>query len=467
MPVTWNPSDKSADITLSESDMKATASSPTGFAGVRATLGRSSGKWYFEVQVYFPSGNGVVGIGNASETLTYPGDSTDGYGYEADDGNKHHGTEEAYGDSYTSIQIAVAVDLDNGKIWWGQSAEGGTTWQNSGDPETGANPAYTGISGTFYPMVGINTDGEYAYGRFSSADQSSSPPSGFSAWESGEYQESIAAGIGFSAAVEDWPWLARIAPGIGFQAVVEHNEIQVTIAAGIGFSGAVSAQRECYPVIAPQAGFSGAVAPQKESSPEIAAGIGFEAVATNFNWAEWLELYGSLATVRFYLTLTGTADGLSDLELPISTFNYRLRQSTPSYLQVTVPGEEYAAAIAARSNGDMRLEMAFFVSGAEHHREVLAEIDLESIDIYQGTESKSIMLMGHRTETHAAKVVDLSGVSYFAEVSGLRRIRLARPDLYLKPGDTVRWGTEEFTVGYLACVVSPNQMFQEIVEAEV
>lgn len=45
----WNPFDKSAGVTLSNDDHTATPS--TGFEGVRGTIGRSSGKRYFEIFV--------------------------------------------------------------------------------------------------------------------------------------------------------------------------------------------------------------------------------------------------------------------------------------------------------------------------------------------------------------------------------------------------------------------------------
>src|SRR3989344_5257710 len=46
---TWNPSDKSASITFSGSDLTATGpTSGSTFFSVRATIGKSSGKWYWE-----------------------------------------------------------------------------------------------------------------------------------------------------------------------------------------------------------------------------------------------------------------------------------------------------------------------------------------------------------------------------------------------------------------------------------
>lgn len=44
---TWNPADKSADITLSLGNLKATQTT-SSWDSVRSTIGKTSGKWYWE-----------------------------------------------------------------------------------------------------------------------------------------------------------------------------------------------------------------------------------------------------------------------------------------------------------------------------------------------------------------------------------------------------------------------------------
>lgn len=69
----------------------------------------------------------------------------------------------------------------SGKIWWGLNG----TWQASGDPATGANPAYTGLSGTFLPAVSLyrgTAPKNKVTAAFAAVDLTYSPPSGFSAW---------------------------------------------------------------------------------------------------------------------------------------------------------------------------------------------------------------------------------------------------------------------------------------------
>lgn len=46
---TWNSSDKSANITLSGGDLTATNAGVATWVGVRATITKSTGKWYWEI----------------------------------------------------------------------------------------------------------------------------------------------------------------------------------------------------------------------------------------------------------------------------------------------------------------------------------------------------------------------------------------------------------------------------------
>ncbi|WP_024834549.1 hypothetical protein [Ruminiclostridium josui] len=62
-PVTWNPTDKEWGVTLSNGNLTATISGLS--SGVRASLGKSSGKWYWECTVD-NRGYSEIGIANKS-----------------------------------------------------------------------------------------------------------------------------------------------------------------------------------------------------------------------------------------------------------------------------------------------------------------------------------------------------------------------------------------------------------------
>ncbi len=61
---------------------------------------------------------------------------------------------------------------------------------------------------------------------------------------------------------------------------------------------------------------------------------------------------GAIPGIIVYIcTLTGSQDATTDVEIPISSFQARLRTADPTYLSVVVPGFDYADRINNRPNG--------------------------------------------------------------------------------------------------------------------
>lgn len=183
--VTWNPSDKDADITLSGSNLIASANAMATQGSLRATLGRSSGLYYFETRID-TAGNAfvLVGAAKASFVVTndYLGNTIDSVGYFGVDGTRFwNGSALAYGTAFTAGDvIGVAINFTSGKIWFAKN----NTWQNSGDPVAGTGEALSGLSGEYFPALSFFTNTYQATGRFKTASFTYSPPTGFSAWES-------------------------------------------------------------------------------------------------------------------------------------------------------------------------------------------------------------------------------------------------------------------------------------------
>ena len=151
----WNPADKHADFSLSNDDLTATKSTG-GWASVRSLISISSGKWYWEV--YIDSGDqSMVGVGSSSVSLSsYLGYHAEGWGYNGATGTKYNGgSSTSFGSTYgAGFTIGVALDMGSGKIWWSRNG----VWQASGDPATGANPAYSNLTGVVvYPMASTQT----------------------------------------------------------------------------------------------------------------------------------------------------------------------------------------------------------------------------------------------------------------------------------------------------------------------
>lgn len=83
---TWNPSDKSANVTLSNGNLTATQSSSAGTNSmVRGTSGKSTGNLYFEVSLDYCNGAAndgwICGVANATQSLSnFVGSSTNSLG---------------------------------------------------------------------------------------------------------------------------------------------------------------------------------------------------------------------------------------------------------------------------------------------------------------------------------------------------------------------------------------------------
>jgi hypothetical protein len=169
--------------------------------------------------------------------------------------------------------------------------------------------------------------------------------------------------------------------------------------------------------------------------------------------------------VRYFCTLTGAADDTTDLTIAMPTFQARKRDGEATYLSVTVSGFDLAEQIADRANGQLIIEMAYFVNSVEQLREEILRVDLENIRTDQGPKNRSITLTGHRTETFGNQVATLTDPIYKFVSEGIRRYRFAIPDPFINPGDTCVVGEDEFRVGYISYIVSNRYRQMEITEA--
>jgi hypothetical protein len=186
--LTWNPADKGSRIVLSAGDTRATYSGPADFDphNVRGTIGKSTGKWVFEIT----TSNGTMwcGFANASASNTVYMDAT-GLNtawvanntnlWRTDNGSTTIGT----GGSVALVgsNITYAVDFTAELMW---VAVDGGNWNNSGsaDPATGTGGwDFSAMNaGPFFPWFSCNADAMFADIRTSG--MAKSIPSGFSAW---------------------------------------------------------------------------------------------------------------------------------------------------------------------------------------------------------------------------------------------------------------------------------------------
>lgn len=176
-----------SNITVSNGGLDVTGTT-TWDRGITGLFPVGSGKWYFEYT------HGTVGGGQAPADIgwtKYQGlidsssnggsASTSTYLVRSDNGNKNNGSDGgSYGSAFATSDVEmVALDLDNGEIYWGKAG----TWFNSGNPATRTNPAFTGLSGLFVPAwywgLSSGTGGASGVMNFGQRAYAHTPPSGF------------------------------------------------------------------------------------------------------------------------------------------------------------------------------------------------------------------------------------------------------------------------------------------------
>jgi len=133
-----------------------------------STIGMTgSGKYYWEMKVNGTANSAMffgissdIEMNNLITVSNVVGYTSTGYTLVASSGNKYNNTNStSYGSALTNGEIMMgALDLDNGKIWYGKNG----TWFNSGNPASGSNEAFSGISASnVYFVSGTVYDGGY------------------------------------------------------------------------------------------------------------------------------------------------------------------------------------------------------------------------------------------------------------------------------------------------------------------
>ena len=150
---TFNHNDKNTNVPLVNGALETAATATGGHYPAFTTMPVKSGKWYLEWKL-LTNDSCLPSIMEAEhDNTSYNTDSTvgnntstvnkRGYGFQTGNGNKKSESgNESYGSAMTSSDTGqCAFDADTGKIYWGKN----NTWFDSGNPETGANPAFSGI----------------------------------------------------------------------------------------------------------------------------------------------------------------------------------------------------------------------------------------------------------------------------------------------------------------------------------
>lgn len=148
LPATWDPANKGPQVSLGNGNLTATSTDTVWYEAVRANVGVSSGKVYWEltnVQVA-----GVIGIMGPSANLSsWVGADAYGWGLYTSGGT-------LYGTGKNPAWVTTTVPW-NSTVGFGLDMDAGTLriWVNGVD----GGIAFTGLTGTIYPASTILPQG--------------------------------------------------------------------------------------------------------------------------------------------------------------------------------------------------------------------------------------------------------------------------------------------------------------------
>ena len=179
---TWNPADKSTNITLTNGNLTATGDSSTSWLGVRSTDSKSTGKYYFEITINAMGQWGShIGLSDSSCPLSgNQGSNSHCWFIDTDDGKVYPGGT-SYGSHYSNGDILrLAVDLNTHKMWFGKNA----SW--FGDPVAETGEAFSNLSGSLYLETSLATNTSppgQSTANFGSTSFGFEMPSGYSSFD--------------------------------------------------------------------------------------------------------------------------------------------------------------------------------------------------------------------------------------------------------------------------------------------
>jgi hypothetical protein len=162
---TWDPTWSVAGATYTNGNLSVSNSS-ANTANIRTTIGRTTGKYYFEITA--TAGDGTTDAGGLGLMEAVTPNTTSWIGSQDSGISWGYGSccAAEYWVTWTGVTVSAslpplasavkagivymfALDLTGHQFWAGYNG----TWFGSGNPSTGANPVATGLSGTIYPGI--------------------------------------------------------------------------------------------------------------------------------------------------------------------------------------------------------------------------------------------------------------------------------------------------------------------------
>ena len=180
---TWNPSDKSASITLSNGNL--TMSSSTTFGGIRAIDRQITGKFYWEVTATTWGASCAIGV--AAQGASLAGAAPALWCYALQNGGNVFlagaSTGVTLGTRANGDIIGVALDLVNQLIWFRVAPSGNWNGSATANPATGVGgvsiQTIAGVGAPLYPYAYLQGSGQAYTANFGDSAFTGAVPAGF------------------------------------------------------------------------------------------------------------------------------------------------------------------------------------------------------------------------------------------------------------------------------------------------
>lgn len=208
------------------------------------------------------------------------------------------------------------------------------------------------------------------------------------------------------------------------------------------------------------------VATGSNSSSQSSTAVTWTGINTDLGGAEVeievvIDMVPSVG-VKIFMTLTGAADSTTDVQLPMTNVNARIRSGRDSYLSVTIPyRSDLAAAVAARPNGDLYLT---YVDAADTY--AVVNVALETVQPSRAVGGGSIVLTGHRQSTNSSPTshTDNPAKSLQTGTSASTAI-MPGYDPAIKPADTITVAGETYVVDVVSLQAAVGSIQTQLIGA--
>lgn len=185
-------------------------------------------------------------------------------------------------------------------------------------------------------------------------------------------------------------------------------------------------------------------------------------------YLDWTAKLDAIDLQQVYLLdITGAADGLEDLRIPVSSWQATSQaDDRSSYLQAIIPAaNDLLADIAARGNGDLVISKGFILSDGTTRTEEILRSSFGEFRYDRGPSRLTATVSGYNSgqASQTSSTRTLSGVRSINYTGGKYRVR-CDIDLFLKPGMTVLADGISFQASYINYFVSNEDKFCEVSE---